>query len=98
MTQGSPAHFYCYSPHQVDNVQPSIVPIGHTALPNGQTSVPSPSCNPHKRLKRSAMPSISCAEDSVETVAGDGDGIGYYKSTGMMTHHWQDEHDHGVCV
>jgi len=93
----SPSSYYSYSPHTQDPGQPTMVPM-HPGLPNGQPPALSPAGNPHKRLKRPAMSSISSADDDVESVGEEGENLsGYYtKSAGLAQHQWQSEHvDHG---
>ena len=93
----SPSSYYSYSPHTQDPGQPTMVPM-HPGLPNGQPPALSPAGNPHKRLKRPAMSSISSADDDVESVGEEGESLsGYYtKSAGLAQHQWQSEHvDHG---
>ena len=88
----SPSSYYSYSPHTQDPGQPTMVPM-HPGLPNGQPPALSPAGNPHKRLKRPAMSSISSADDDVESVGEEGENLGYYaKSAGLAPHQWQNEH------
>ncbi|XP_076440544.1 uncharacterized protein LOC143279999 isoform X2 [Babylonia areolata] len=90
----SPGSYYAQDP-----VAPTMVPI-HRGLPNGQPHALSPAGNPHKRLKRPAMSSISSADDDGESVGEEGENLsGYYakSAAGLGPHQWQSEHvDQGV--
>ncbi|XP_076462627.1 nuclear factor 1 A-type-like isoform X2 [Babylonia areolata] len=97
----SPSSYYTYSPHTQDPGPPSIVAM-HPAHPNGQTAAITPPTNPHKRLKRTAVSSVSSADDDMESVGEEGENLSSYyaKSAGLAAataHHWQtDAVDHGV--
>ncbi|KAL5021707.1 hypothetical protein ScPMuIL_000862 [Solemya velum] len=83
--------YYSYSPQE-----PSMVGSMHPNMPNGQSAL-SPSGNPHKRLKRSTISSISSAEDDVESVGDETENMhNYYgKSPAPMSNQsssWQGEH------
>ncbi|XP_076440550.1 uncharacterized protein LOC143279999 isoform X8 [Babylonia areolata] len=91
----SPGSYYAQDP-----VAPTMVPI-HRGLPNGQPHALSPAGNPHKRLKRPAMSSISSADDDGESVGEEGENLsGYYakSAAGLGPHQWQSEHvDQGLA-
>lgn len=93
----SPSSYYSYSPHAQDPSQPTMVSL-HPALPNGQPGALSPAGNPHKRLKRTTMSSISSAEEDVESVGEEGENLsGYFakSAAGLTAHQWQGDHvDH----
>ncbi|XP_025111035.1 nuclear factor 1 A-type-like isoform X7 [Pomacea canaliculata] len=93
----SPSSYYSYSPHAQDPGQPTMVSL-HPALPNGQPGALSPAGNPHKRLKRTTMSSISSAEEDVESVGEEGENLsGYFakSAAGLTAHQWQGDHvDH----
>ncbi|KAK7099735.1 nuclear factor 1 C-type-like isoform X3 [Littorina saxatilis] len=92
----SPSSYYSFSPHPHDQGQPSMVPM-QPPLPNGQHPPLSPAGNPHKRLKRHAMSSISSADDEGESVGEEGENLSYYKQAALAHHQWQGEHvDHGM--
>ncbi|XP_025111030.1 nuclear factor 1 A-type-like isoform X2 [Pomacea canaliculata] len=96
----SPSSYYSYSPHAQDPGQPTMVSL-HPALPNGQPGALSPAGNPHKRLKRTTMSSISSAEEDVESVGEEGENLsGYFakSAAGLTAHQWQGDHvDHSVA-
>ncbi|XP_076462629.1 uncharacterized protein LOC143294983 isoform X4 [Babylonia areolata] len=98
----SPSSYYTYSPHTQDPGPPSIVAM-HPAHPNGQTAAITPPTNPHKRLKRTAVSSVSSADDDMESVGEEGENLSSYyaKSAGLAAataHHWQtDAVDHGMA-
>ncbi|XP_052774876.1 nuclear factor 1 A-type-like [Mya arenaria] len=76
--------YYNYSPHPQDPSQHMAAMASHHGMPNGQSQV-SPSGNPHKRLKRSTMSSISSADDDQESVGDDTEQMSsYYKASGGM--------------
>ncbi|KAL8599006.1 hypothetical protein ACOMHN_006815 [Nucella lapillus] len=88
-----------------DQVQPTMMPMHHHTLPNGQPHhTLSPATHPHKRLKRmAAAMSSAVGEDDGESVGGEevGENLsGYYSksaATGLAPHQWQNEHiDQGV--
>lgn len=84
--------YYNYSPHPQDPSQQHMVAMTtHHGIPNGQSQL-SPSGNPHKRLKRSTMSSISSADEDQESVGDDAEQMSsYYKSGGMPGQSgWQD--------
>lgn len=84
--------YYNYSPHPQDPTQQHMVAMStHHGIPNGQSQL-SPSGNPHKRLKRSTMSSISSADEDQESVGDDTEQMSsYYKSGGMASQSgWQD--------
>ncbi|XP_053394945.1 nuclear factor 1 X-type-like isoform X3 [Mercenaria mercenaria] len=84
--------YYNYSPHPQDpNQQHMVAMSAHHGMPNGQSQL-SPSGNPHKRLKRSTMSSISSADEDQESVGDDTEQMStYYKSGGMAGQSgWQD--------
>ena len=85
--------YYQYSPHPQDPSQHMVAMAAHHSLPNGQSQL-SPSGNPHKRLKRSTMSSISSTEDDQESIGDDAEQMTtYYKSPGGMAGQpssWQD--------
>lgn len=76
--------YYNYSPHPQDPTQQHMVAMSaQHGMPNGQSQL-SPSGNPHKRLKRSTMSSISSADEDQESVGDDAEQMSsYYKSGGM---------------
>lgn len=98
----SPGSYYSYSPHTQDPNQPTMVPMHPAAMPNGQPPALSPASNPHKRLKRTTMSSISSAEDDVESVGESEENLsGYYSksASGLASHQWQGDHmDHGEPI
>lgn len=93
----SPASYYSYSPHPQDPNQPNLVSL-HPGLSNGQPSTLSPVNNPHKRLKRTTMSSISSADEDVESVGEEGENLsGYFSKSaaGLAPQQWQGDHvDH----
>lgn len=84
--------YYNYSPHPQDpNHHMVAMTAHHGGMPNGQSQL-SPSGNPHKRLKRSTMSSISSADEDQESVGDDTEQMStYYKASGMAGQQgWQD--------
>ncbi|XP_050402626.1 nuclear factor 1 X-type isoform X2 [Patella vulgata] len=86
-------NYYNYSPQEQN-----MVPMQHHNLPNGQSAL-SPAGNPHKRLKRNTISSISSAEDDVESVGEENEMV-YYKPavsmTGQSTSWQSDQMDPGL--
>ncbi|KAK6179473.1 hypothetical protein SNE40_011825 [Patella caerulea] len=86
-------NYYNYSPQEQN-----MVPMQHHNLPNGQSAL-SPAGNPHKRLKRNTISSISSAEDDVESVGEENEMV-YYKPavsmTGQSTSWQSDQMDPGM--
>ena len=75
----SPSSYYNYSPQE----QP-VVPM-HPGLPNGQSAL-SPAANPHKRLKRTAMSSISSADDDNDNEGEENESMSsYYAKSSLDT-------------
>ena len=90
--------YYNYSPSDQN-----IVMHVQQALQNGPAL--SPSGNPHKRLKRTTMSSISSADDEVESVGDENESMSSYygKSpanlSGNCSAGWQgDNMDPGRCL
>ncbi|KAL8577782.1 hypothetical protein ACOMHN_001651 [Nucella lapillus] len=95
----SPGSYYTYSPHTQDPGTPGMLAM-HPGHPNGQPSALTPAHNPYKRLKRTAVSSVSSADDDLESVGEEGENLSSYyaKSAGLAVaaHHWQtDAVDHG---
>ncbi|XP_052255880.1 nuclear factor 1 X-type-like isoform X3 [Dreissena polymorpha] len=86
--------YYQYSPHPQDHSQHMAAMASHHGMPNGQAQL-SPSGNPHKRLKRSTMSSISSADEDQESIGDDTEQMSsYYKASGGMGGHtsaWQQD-------
>lgn len=69
----SPNYYHHYSPQEQQPMPGAM----HPGIPNGQPAL-SPSGNPHKRLKRSTISSISSAEDDVESVGDENESMSSY--------------------
>ncbi|BFY99276.1 hypothetical protein BsWGS_02316 [Bradybaena similaris] len=86
--------YYSYSPQEQG--PPTMVPMHAVAMANGQAATLSPAGNPHKKLKRSHMNSMSSVDDDVDSVEGEDTLSGYYakSSGGSLGPHssWQAEH------
>jgi nuclear factor I len=87
-------NYYNYSPQ--DQGPPTMVPMHAVSMTNGQTAALSPVGNPHKKLKRNHMNSMSSVDDDVESVEGEDNLSSYYTKVpgGVLGPHssWQGEH------
>ncbi|XP_048255760.1 nuclear factor 1 X-type-like isoform X2 [Haliotis rufescens] len=84
-------NYYNYSPQS----ESALVNM-HAGMPNGQPTLSPAAGNPHKRLKRTTMSSISSAEDDVESVGEEAETINQYyakpaSSIGQQAS-WQSDH------
>ncbi|KAH9491988.1 hypothetical protein Btru_026642 [Bulinus truncatus] len=84
--------YYNYSPQDQHG---SMVQMHPVTMPNGQSSL-SPAgdsySQPHKKLKRNHMNSMSSVEDDVESVEGEENLSGYYSKGGLSHPSWQSDH------